>query len=103
MSVHAARCDIRQAIDVSGNGLGGGHASSHTQSPLPQALLASARGRTDQQGVAGSQKQSSSPTSSSSQRTLSNALRSRASTIGSASATGALSRLSARALRPVGV
>src|SRR5688572_24609011 len=74
MSVHAARWAILHAIDVTGSGSGGGQVSSQTHSPTPQPAEAASLRRTDQQGVVGSQKQSSSPTSSSSHRTLENAL-----------------------------
>src|SRR5947209_3135323 len=56
----------RQAIVVTGDGVGGCHAFSTTQSPLPQtsSVVASARRRSLQQPGTGSQKYSSSVKSS---------------------------------------
>ena len=65
----------RHAIVVVGSGSGGGHASSQTNSPEPQPRTDEPRLRTDQHGDAGSQRYSSSVTSSSTRRESSHACR----------------------------
>jgi hypothetical protein len=65
----------RHATIAVGSGSGGGHASSQTNSPEPQPRTDEPRLRTDQHGDAGSQRYSSSVTSSSTRRESSHACR----------------------------
>ena len=66
----------RQAIVGIGRGSGGGHASSHTNSPEPQPCTDGPRRRTDQLSGVGSQKYSCSSMSSSTHRAFIHACRS---------------------------